>query len=125
MTKIIAIDDSRTVRMFVKMTLGQVGYDVETSDELFDFAPDDDPPADLVLIDVNMNEFLGTDLVAHIRQNWPGPPLIYLYSELPEEQLADEVRTCGADGYISKRWGYEGLVDEVQRALEARDEHTG
>lgn len=117
MTDIVAIDDSRTVRMFVEMTLGQVGWNVACFEDLFEFSPDDDCVPDLVLVDVNMDEFLGTDLVAHIRQNWHDETLIYLYSDLPEQQLADRVDTCGADGYISKSWGYEGLVKRVRKVL--------
>lgn len=117
MTRIIAIDDSRTVRMFVEMTLKQVGYDVQSCADLFEITPEAGRPVDLVLVDVNMDEFLGTDLVAHIRQNWPGESLIYLYSELSEPELEQRMQRCGADGYISKRSGYDGLVDQVVEAI--------
>lgn len=115
--KVLIIDDSRTVRMFVKMTLAEVGYDVAPLEDLFDYDPETKPVPDLVLVDVNMEEFLGTDLVGHIRQNWPGTTQICLYSDLPEEELERRAECCGADGYISKSWGYDGLVNQVRELI--------
>lgn len=116
--KVLAIDDSRTVRLFVEMTLREAGYEVETIADLAEYTPCEDAPPDLVLVDVNMNEFLGTDLVAHIRQNWPGAPRVLLYSELPESELQQRADNCGADGYICKSDGYDGLVESVRRSAE-------
>lgn len=116
MTDIMVFDDSRTVRMFVEMTLSQHGYAVDT---FYDLRTLDkgSPRPKLVLLDVHMDEFFGTDLLAHIRQLWSDPPRIYLYSEMAEAQLEQTVEDSGADGYISKSWGYEGLVDAVRDAI--------
>ena len=118
MTDIVVFDDSRTIRMFAQMSLGELGYEVESFADLRHFEPSNDDTPRLVLLDVHMDEFLGTDLLAHIRQNWPEQPLIYLYSEMDEAQLRDTMHTVGADGYISKSWGFDGLVREVQKVLE-------
>ena len=117
MTDIVVFDDSRTVRMFVEMSLGQLGYQVEAFAELGEFQPSDDDAPQLVLLDVHMDEFLGTDLLAHIRQNWPDGTLIYLYSDVAEDQLRDTMHSVGADGYIAKSWGFEGLVKTVRNVI--------
>lgn len=122
MKRIIAIDDSRTVRMFLEMSLRQLGYQIDTHSELFEFQPTEDTSPDLVLLDVQMEDFLGTDLIAHIRQNWTGTPLIYLYSQLPEPELEKRAELWKADGYICKSWGFDGLVEKVQTILGHPDE---
>lgn len=119
MKSVVVFDDSRTVRIFVEMSLQQIGYAVETFSDLGNFTPREGAPPDLVLLDVNMKEFFGTDLLAHIRQNWPGQPLIYLYSEMEEEKLRQMVDSSDADGYISKSWGFDGLVDTVRNVIGA------
>lgn len=115
MKRVVVFDDSRTVRMFVQMALSERGYEVETFAEPYEYTPSEAEPPDLVLLDVNMDEFFGTDLVGHMRQNWPGEPLIYLYSDLPEGELAQKAKSCGADGYISKSWGFDGLLAAVHK----------
>lgn len=117
MKSVVIFDDSRTVRMFVQMALGQAGMTVQAYEELSQWEADEKGEPDLVLLDVNMQGFLGTDLLAHIRKNWPGQPLIYLYSDMKEEELSELADTRGADGYICKAWGYQGLVKAVEQAL--------
>lgn len=117
MKRVVIFDDSRTVRMFVQMALSQAGITVNAYEELSQWESDEGLPPDLVLLDVNMQGFFGTDLLAHIRKNWPGHPQIYLYSDLPEQELSILAETRGADGYICKGWGYEGLVKAVERVI--------
>ena len=117
MKRVVIFDDSRTVRLFVRMALEENGYQVEAHEDPSGFSPDEQQPPDLVLVDVNMDEYFGTDLVAHFRHNWPGHPLIYLYSDLSELELQKRVKACKADGYISKSWGFDGLVESVEAVI--------
>ncbi len=45
---------------------------------------------------------------------------IYLYSDVGERELENRARACGADGYIAKQWGIEGLVSTVQTIFDDR-----
>ena len=116
MIDVVVFDDSRTVRMFVEMTLSDQGYKVQACSDLSGFQAAEQAPR-LVLLDVHMDEFFGTDLIASIRQNWPGDPLIYLYSDMEEEKLRDKMMASGADGYIAKSWGFEGLIEAVRAVI--------
>ena len=69
MTKILAVDDSTSMRQMVTFTLKGAGYDViEAADgqEAFDKAKGDQ--VDLVLSDVNMPVMDGITLIKSLRQ---------------------------------------------------------
>jgi two-component system phosphate regulon response regulator PhoB len=114
--KVIAvIDDSRTVLDLVSHVLGEAGYRVlatshPTQAELM---PDGREP-DLFLVDVNMPEMLGDDLPTFLRDAWDITAPIFLYSDIPEEQLASRTKLCEADDYVCKAWGIERLIERVE-----------
>ncbi|MDP5060930.1 MAG: response regulator, partial [Maribacter sp.] len=66
--KILTIDDQQLILLSVEKRLTELGYDVKTADsgqkgiELYDsFEPD------LVLVDINMPDMSGLDVVKHIK----------------------------------------------------------
>jgi DNA-binding response OmpR family regulator len=119
MKRISIIDDSDLVLKLAKRVLEDAGYLVETFTDAGFFDPTTGAAPDLLLVDVNMPEFYGDDIVTFIKDTWNLTVPILLYSNRSEEELADAVRRCGADGYISKQWGLEQLVQKVQEILGA------
>lgn len=119
MKRISIIDDSDLVLKLAKRVLEDAGYLVETYSDAGFFDPTTGDAPDLLLVDVNMPEFYGDDIVTFIKDTWNLSVPILLYSNRSEEELADAVRRCGADGYISKQWGLEQLVQKVQEILGA------
>lgn len=117
MKRISIIDDSDLVLKLAKRVLEDAGYQVETYTDAGFFDPTTGAPPDLLLVDVNMPEFYGDDIVTFIKDTWNLRMPILLYSNRSEEELADAVRRCGADGYISKQWGLDQLVQKVQEIL--------
>ena len=73
---------------------------------------------ELVLVDVNMPEMYGDDVVEFLREQRKLTCKLLLYSDIPEDELKTKVVRSGADGYISKGGGLEGTVAEVQRLLQ-------
>ena len=73
---------------------------------------------DLILLDINMPELFGDDVVAFFRGEWHIDAPIYLCSDIPEEELQARAASAGADGYICKGWGLDALVQRVQAVLQ-------
>lgn len=117
MTKrIVVIDDSPMILSLTKKALEAVGYEAVTMEDPSGFDPIAEPP-DLILVDVNMPQFFGDDVVSFFRTEFDVPVPIYLYSTVAEDELARRAKECGAQGYISKDWGLEAMLDAVQKIL--------
>jgi DNA-binding response OmpR family regulator len=118
MKRIVVIDDSALVLKAARKALEGAGYDVTTFEEPGDFDPDRTGRPDLILVDVNMPQFFGDDVVSYIKDTWMLEAPVLLFSNVPERELADAARRCGADGYISKHKGLDELVATVRALLE-------
>jgi DNA-binding response OmpR family regulator len=73
-------------------------------------------PFDLILVDVNMPEMFGDDVIEYLRQQKGITAKLVLYSDVSEEELIAKVKASGADGFISKGRGVELMLEQV-RAL--------
>lgn len=79
-------------------------------------------PIDLVLLDVNMPEVTGTDLLAEIRRT-RGPaelPIIMVSADETRDTMLSTLR-LGANDYVCKPVDYEGLVARVAVQLQVRE----
>jgi DNA-binding response OmpR family regulator len=72
---------------------------------------------DLILIDVQMPAMFGDDVAIVMRRGRSVATPIVLLSSLPDPELAARARDAGADGYISKRIGIDGVVAEIRTWL--------
>ncbi len=119
MSHIVIIDDSRVALRLAKNALEAVGHSVQTMEDPGEFDPKAGVPADLLLVDINMPQFYGDDVVSFIRAEWSLTTPILLFSNVPEDELKERAENCGADGYISKNWGLDVLVTKVNDTLGA------
>ena len=117
MKRIVLIDDSRMVLRTFGRKLEEAGYEVHVLDDPGKYSPDLDAPPDVILLDVNMPQFYGDDMVPFFREEWPIKAPIYLFSAIKEEELRNRAQQCGADGYISKAWGFARVVQVVHDIL--------
>ncbi|WCB96823.1 Response regulator protein VraR [Baekduia alba] len=58
-------------------------------------------------------------VLEHVRATLPGAAIL-LVSGMPDEDLAGEARSAGADGHVSKAANAEALADAVRRVAAAR-----
>jgi DNA-binding NarL/FixJ family response regulator len=58
-------------------------------------------------------------VLRHVRADLPAAAVL-LVSGMPNEDLAGEARTAGADGHVSKAANAEALADAVRRVAAAR-----
>ena len=117
MKTIVIIDDSQLVLKMTKIALEHAGYRVKTIVDPGDFEPIIHGAPDLLLVDINMPDFYGDDVVNYIKEAWNLPMPIFLFSNVSDAELEKACERCGADGYISKGWGVEAMIASVQTVL--------
>jgi DNA-binding response OmpR family regulator len=120
MKRIVIIDDSDLVLKMSRLALEPFGYAVVALSDPGEFDPDQTGEPDLMLVDINMPQFYGDDIVSYVKDSFGLRCPIYLFSNVSERELADAVGRCGADGYISKHWGMDEMVVRVRALLESR-----
>jgi DNA-binding response OmpR family regulator len=121
--RVLIIDDSSTSRLALSQALRRLGFDVQAVGELDQL---DDAlnraRADLLLLDVQMPDVYGTDLVPWLRENRHVDRPILLYSNRAADELRTLAEECGADGYIRKTGRPDEVAAHVERYL-AGGEH--
>ena len=104
--KALVVDDSKTIRLILSQTLGELGWNVEQAPNgqvaltWLDSPPE---PAGLVLIDWNMPEMNGLDLVRQIRERTrvASSKLMMVTTETETEQIENAIK-AGANEYVMK-----------------------
>ena len=117
--RILAVDDSASMRQMVGYTLRQAGFDVaEAEDGVAALALARSEKFGLVLCDVNMPNMDGITLVRELRQlpDYRFTPLLVLTTESGSDKKA-EGKAAGATGWLVKPFNPEQLVATVQRVV--------
>ncbi|GAB2532868.1 response regulator [Rhodanobacter koreensis] len=119
MAKILAVDDSTSMRDMVAFTLRGAGHEV-TGAENGQLALDAARTGtfDLVLADVNMPVMDGIAMVRELRtlDAYKGVPILMLTTESHTEKKM-EGKAAGATGWLVKPFDPEQLLATVKRVL--------
>ena len=120
MAKILAVDDSASMRQMVSFTLKGAGHDVlEASDgqEALDLAKGA-TGVDLVLSDVNMPRLDGIGLVQALREldTYKHVPILMLTTESAGERK-NAGKQAGATGWIVKPFNPDQLLSTIKKVL--------
>ena len=115
--KVLAIDDSRTMRNMLNYALAGAGFDVtlaEDGQDGLEKLNNCDP--DVVITDLNMPVMDGFGFIENVRgqAHWLGLPILILTTESAEE-LKAKARKMGATGWIVKPFDEEKLVAAIRR----------
>lgn len=116
--RVLVIDDSLMMVQLITQALAGVGLAADAASNLAEL--DQRLAAhtyDLVLVDVNMPEMYGDDVVEFLKVQRQLKARLYLYSDIPETELAAKAKAVGADGYITKASGLEAAVDVIRNAV--------
>lgn len=119
MAKILAVDDSASMRQMVSFTLKGAGHDVlEASDGVEALGIAQKGGVDLVISDVNMPNMDGITLIAELRKlgNYKFTPILMLTTESGGDKKS-EGKAAGATGWIVKPFNPEQLISTVQKVL--------
>ena len=119
MNRVLIIDDDKAVLNTFQVLLAQARrYDVEPlndSARAFDVLAAS--PFDLVLLDMDMPEVTGMDVLRHVRQHHPGI-VVVVVTGVGDVELAVEAMKLGAHDYLCKPVDSTRLVACIDRALE-------
>ncbi len=120
---VLAVDDSRTIRDMVRLTLDGAGHRTIVAEDgehalriLDDGLPDGLPRPDLVITDINMPRLDGIGLIRALRQR-PSTrlvPILVLSTE-SAQTLKAQARDAGATGWIVKPFDPDRLLQALDR----------
>lgn len=122
MTRVLLADDHAVVRAGIRdflaadksiRDIGEAGTGRETLDQLRSSA------WDLVVLDINMPDRSGIDILRQIRATHPETRVLVM-SGFPERQYAVNVLRAGASGYLPKDSAPEELLKAVRTVMAGR-----
>lgn len=119
MTKILVVDDSAVDRRLIGGLLFQgQQFEIEYAETVADalrFLEQEVP--DLIVTDLHMPDRSGLELVAAVRLEHPGVPVILVTGQ-GRESLAAEALHYGAAGYVPKSLLHQRLLEVVNETLD-------
>jgi CheY-like chemotaxis protein len=119
MAKILVVDDSAVDRRLIGGLLFQgQQHEIEYAENVSDalrYLEEEQP--DLIVTDLHMPDRSGLELVAAVRLEHPGVPVILVTGQ-GRESLAAEALHYGAAGYVPKSLLHQRLLEVVNETLE-------
>jgi len=118
MSKVMVVDDSRTIRTIIRRILIELGYEVcEAGNgiEALQVIEAERAEVKLVLADWNMPEMNGFELLQRLRQDssLSSMKIIMVTTETEMDHMASALE-AGADEYVMKPFTKEILVEKLE-----------
>ena len=117
MKRILTIDDSKTMRDMLMLTLSNSGFEVlQAVDGLDGLDVLGREAVDVVITDINMPKLDGYGVIQHMRERpeYDDLPILVLTTESDQEKK-ERARKLGATGFIIKPFNPTGLVDVLRK----------
>jgi two-component system, chemotaxis family, chemotaxis protein CheY len=118
-SRILAVDDSASMRQMVAFTLKSAGFDVtEAEDGQAALGLAQKAKFNLILCDVNMPNMDGLSLVRALRQlpDYRFTPMLMLTTESTPEKK-QEGKAADATGWLVKPFNPEQLIATIKKVL--------
>lgn len=119
MKKILAVDDSSSVRQMVNFTLKSAGFDVvDAVDGRDAITKVERDKFDLIITDLNMPNLDGIQMIQEVRKKsgYSFVPILMLTTESQPEKK-DAGRKAGATGWIVKPFNADQLISVVRKLV--------
>ncbi len=118
--RILAVDDSRTIRDMLRLALAQAGFQPEVAEdglhglEVLEDMVDEGSPPDAIITDINMPRMDGFGFIDAVRAKdaHRAVPILVLSTESAAE-LKARARASGATGWIVKPFDPVKLVRAI------------
>ena len=126
--KILAVDDSSTMRDLVSQTLYAAGYnDFETAEDGVDaleIIEATEEEVDFFIVDINMPRMDGFELIERVRNkfDYMSTPIMVLTTERSNE-MKQKGREAGATSWIVKPFDQEKFKEAIQLTLDYANRH--
>src|SRR5450432_3482920 len=119
--RILVVDDEASARSGLCKLLEQEGYEVETAADgvqALELVSENAPA--LVVTDLKMPNMDGMELLAKLREQYPGVPAI-VTTAFGEVSSAVQAMRAGAEDYLTKPIDFDTLLLAVERTLQRRE----
>jgi two-component system chemotaxis response regulator CheY len=116
---ILAVDDSASIRVAVKIALSSAGYTVtEAVNGADGVAKAKAGRFDLIVTDLNMPVMDGLTMIEQLRQSpaHDGVPIIFLTTE-SDAAMKQRAKAAGATGWLTKPFDPDQLVKIIKKVL--------
>ena len=118
MPRALVVDDSRAMRMILSKTLAESGFAVmqaANGREALEIMDREGPAIGLVLLDWNMPEVTGIEVVEQLRsqKTYNTVRLVMVTTETEIEQMARALE-AGADEYVMKPFTRDAVEDKLR-----------
>lgn len=124
--KILAIDDQKLVLLPLKNRLESLGYEVVTENSaLTGIEQFDLQNPDLVIVDINMPEVSGLDVVKHIRVTQQSKTPIMILSGNNDDATIDEAFELGVNDYMKKPLSLNEVCARTKRLIGVPELNNG
>lgn len=125
MAHILLVDDEKTIHSFLKHVLQKRGHRVEGClSGVLALELVEQEEFDLYLIDLDMPQMSGEDLIGRLRKAGLLRPFLIL-SGLPEEEVRAACHRLGGVGYLRKPFRVEKLLAAIGNILGREDRSGG
>jgi len=117
MKTVLTVDDSRTMRDMLKLSLTQAGFRViQAEDGVHGLEVLAGETPDVIITDINMPRMDGFGFIEEVRSDprHRGVPILVLTTESDAEKKS-RARMAGATGWIVKPFNPVKLVDAIRR----------
>jgi len=110
--RILLVDEEETFTHVVRLALELEGWEVKVVHSAADALRDRSRP-DIVLLDMMLPDGLGTEVVSAMRAAGSRAVVVFVTGRAEHEQRASAY-AAGADGYLTKPFSLEEVVDHLQ-----------
>ncbi len=117
--RILTIDDSKTIRDMLMLTLAEAGFDVVQAvdgQDGLDVLGKETAPIDVIITDINMPRMDGYEVIRNLRRdpNHKSTPILVLTTESDTDKK-NLAREAGATGWMVKPFDPDRLVATVRK----------
>ncbi len=122
---ILVVDDMKPMRDFLNFSLRKVGYEVRaasTGYEALKYAFDENP-LDLILLDINMPNMDGYEVLRKLRESEVTKhlPIIFLTAEGQKENIQEGI-AAGVNDYVVKPFIFADLHKRIEQLIGEKKE---
>lgn len=120
---IIAIDDTESIRNFLRISLEAHGAIVQTAATAAGgLAICEQSVPDLVVLDLGLPDNEGLNILPRLKRLGKDHPLPVIVLTVRKEQMfIDRAKELGADAYLTKPCFVEDVIEVIEALLTARD----